>query len=102
MTNPATIGGAGAAVAIKLLQGKKVQNWVKLTPQRLGQRHGAGKKEIKANYSPSRPPTYSARLQIKPWTTYTTEAAVCLQGAVTDLSAEGGARAPSPGRTRPR
>ena len=42
VTNPATIGGAGAAVAIKLLQGKKVQNWVKLTPQVVGQRHRGG------------------------------------------------------------
>jgi ribose transport system substrate-binding protein len=70
VTNPATIGGAGAAVAIKLLQGKKVQNWVKLTPQAWDNGTAAGKKEIKANYSPSRAPTYSARLQIKPWTTY--------------------------------
>jgi ribose transport system substrate-binding protein len=73
VTNPATIGGAGAAVAIKLLQGKKVQNWVKLTPQAWDNGTAAGKKEIKANYSPSRAPTYSARLQIKPWTTYTTK-----------------------------
>ena len=70
VTNPATIGGAGAAVAIKLLQGKKVQNWVKLTPQAWDNGTAGGKKEIKANYSPSRAPTYSARLQIKPWTTY--------------------------------
>src|SRR5215218_4171902 len=73
VTNPATIGGAGAAVAIKLLQGKKVQNWVKLTPQAWDNGTAAGRKQIKANYSPSRPPTYSARLQIKPWTTYTTK-----------------------------
>src|SRR5204863_6503893 len=33
VTNPATIGGAGAGVAIRLLQGKSVQSWVKLTPQ---------------------------------------------------------------------
>ena len=70
VTNPATIGGAGAGVAIKLLQGKTVQNWVKLTPQVWDNGTGAGKKQIKANYSPSRPPTFSARLQIKPWTTY--------------------------------
>ena len=70
VTNPATIGGAGAAVAIKLLQGKKVQNWVKLTPQAWDNGTAAGRKEIKANYSPSRAPTYSARLQIKPWTSY--------------------------------
>jgi ribose transport system substrate-binding protein len=73
VTNPATIGGAGAAVAVKLLQGKSVQSWVKLTPQLWDNGTGSGKSQIKANYSPSRPPTYSARLQIKPWTTYTTQ-----------------------------
>ncbi len=73
VTNPATIGGAGAAVALDLLQGKSVQNWVKLTPQAWDNGTAAGKKDIKANYSPSRPPTYSARLQIKPWTTYTSQ-----------------------------
>ena len=73
VTNPAVIGGAGAAVAIKLLQGKKVQNWVKLTPQAWDNETASGKKEIQANYSPSRAPTYSARLQIKPWTTYSTK-----------------------------
>jgi ribose transport system substrate-binding protein len=70
VTNPATIGGAGAAVAIKLLQGQKVPKWVKLTP--LVWAMPKDQKSIKANYSPSRAPTYSARLQIKPWTTYST------------------------------
>jgi ribose transport system substrate-binding protein len=70
VTNPATIGGAGAAVAIKLLQGQKVQSWVKLKP--LVWSMPGSKKQIQANYSPKRAPTYSARLQIKPWTTYTT------------------------------
>src|SRR6476619_1568537 len=32
VTNPATIGGVGAAVAIKVLVGGTVQKWVKLTP----------------------------------------------------------------------
>jgi len=73
VTNPATIGGAGAAVAIKLLKGQSVQSWVKLTPQLWDNGTAAGKTEITKNYSPSRPPTYSARLQIKPWTTYTTK-----------------------------
>jgi ribose transport system substrate-binding protein len=71
VTNPATIGGAGAAVAIKLLQGQKVPKWVKLTP--LVWAMPKDQKSIKANYSPSRAPTYSARLQIKPWTTYSTK-----------------------------
>lgn len=71
VTNPATIGGAGAAMAIKLLDGGTVPKWVKLTPEVWDSGTAAGKAKIKANYSPSRPPTYSARLQIKPWTTYT-------------------------------
>ena len=70
VTNPATIGGVGASMAIKLLQGKSVPKWVKLTPQVWDSGTAAGKAQIKSNYSPSRPPTYSARLFIKPWTTY--------------------------------
>jgi ribose transport system substrate-binding protein len=78
VTNPAVIGGAGAAVAIKLLQGQKVQPWVKLTP--LVWSMPSSKSEIQANYSASRAPTYSARLQIKPWTTYTTAQLTACQG----------------------
>jgi ribose transport system substrate-binding protein len=78
VTNPATIGGVGAAVAIKLLQGQKVQSWVKLKP--LVWSMPGSKAEIKANYSPKRAPTYSARLQIKPWTTYTTAQLTACKG----------------------
>src|SRR5215210_7150133 len=70
VTNPATIGGVGAAVAIKLLKGGTVAKWVKLTPAVWDMKTGA--REVRANYSASRAPTYSARLQVKPWTTYTT------------------------------
>src|SRR5215216_3307148 len=70
VTNPATIGGVGASVAIKLLKGGTVAKWVKLTPAVWDMKSAA--KEVRANYSPSRAPTYSARLQVKPWTTYTT------------------------------
>jgi hypothetical protein len=38
------------------------------------------KAEIKANYSSKRAPTYSARLQIKPWTTYTTAQLTACKG----------------------
>src|SRR4051794_12818720 len=78
VTNPATIGGAGAAVAIKLLDGQKVQNWVKLTP--LVWSMPGSKKDIQANYSAKRAPTYSARLQVKPWTTYTTSQLTACKG----------------------
>jgi ribose transport system substrate-binding protein len=70
-TNPATIGGVGASMAIKLLSGGTVPKWVKLKPAVWDNGTAAGLKNIKANYSPSRPPTYSARLTIAPWTHYT-------------------------------
>jgi ribose transport system substrate-binding protein len=78
VTNPAVIGGAGAAVAIKLLQGQQVRPWVKLTP--LVWSMPGSQKAIKANYSAKRAPTYSARLQIKPWTTYTTAQLTACKG----------------------
>ena len=80
VTNPATIGGVGASIAIKLLQGKSVQKWVKLTPQLWDNGTAAGKAQIKANYSPSQPPTYSARLQVKPWTTYSSKQLFACKG----------------------
>ena len=46
---------------------------MKLRPQLWDNKTPAGLKVIKTNYSPSRPPTYSARLQVGPWTTYTTQ-----------------------------
>ncbi len=71
VTNPATIGGVGASMALKLLNGQSVPKWVKLKPEVWDNKTAFGKKQINANYSPSRPATYSARLTIKPWTTYT-------------------------------
>jgi ribose transport system substrate-binding protein len=69
VTNPATIGGVGAAVAIRVLGGGTVQKWVKLTPQVWDMKSAA--KTIRSYYSPKRPPTYSSQLFVKPWTTYT-------------------------------
>src|SRR6476659_6472028 len=49
VTNPATIGGVGAAVAIKVLGGGTVQKWVKLTPEVWDIKTSA--KTIKSYYS---------------------------------------------------
>src|SRR5919107_683946 len=62
VTNPATIGGVGAAVAIRVLGGGTVQKWVKLTPQVWDMKTSA--KTIKSYYSSKRPPTYSSQLFI--------------------------------------
>jgi ribose transport system substrate-binding protein len=80
VTNPATIGGVGASIAIKLLQGKSVAKTVLLKPQVWDNKTSFGLKQIKANYSPSRAPTYSARLTIKPWTTYTKQQLFACKG----------------------
>jgi ribose transport system substrate-binding protein len=69
VTNPATIGGVGAAVAIQLLDGGTVKKWTKLTPQVWDMASSAG--TIKQYYSPKRAPTYSSQLFVKPYTTYT-------------------------------
>ena len=78
VTNPATIGGVGAAVAIKLLNGGTVAKWVKLTPQVWDQANDA--KTINLYYSPKRPPTYSSQLFVRPWTTYTAQQLTSCKG----------------------
>jgi ribose transport system substrate-binding protein len=68
VTNPATIGGAGTSVALKLLAGKSVKKNTLLTPQVWTM---PGSKAImKKFYSSSLPPTYSDTLQLQGLTTY--------------------------------
>jgi ribose transport system substrate-binding protein len=69
VTNPATIGGVGAAIALKLLAGQSVAKSVKLTPQ-VWTMPGS-KSTLTKYYSKSLPPTYSDTLEVKPWTTFT-------------------------------
>jgi ribose transport system substrate-binding protein len=69
VTNPATIGGVGASVAITLLNGGTAKKWTKLTPQVWDWKSSSN--TINQYYSSKRPPTYSSQLQVKPWTTYT-------------------------------
>jgi ribose transport system substrate-binding protein len=69
VTNPATIGGVGTAVALKLLNGQSVPKWVKLTPQVWSM--PGSKTTLTRFYSKSAPPTYSDTLEVKPWTTFT-------------------------------
>ena len=69
VTNPATIGGVGASLAISVLKGQKVPMLTKLTPQVWDYAHTLS--TLKANYFPSRPPTYSVRVTVLPYTHYT-------------------------------
>jgi ribose transport system substrate-binding protein len=78
VTNPATIGGVGASLAIQVLEGKKVPTLTKLTPQVWD--YAGSLSTLKANYFPSRPPTYSVRVTVTPYTHYTPAQLFACQG----------------------
>ena len=68
VTNPAVVGGVGAAIAIDALEGKNPKRATLLTPQVWdAQNKGQWQKYYDKNLSP----TYSSQLQVKPYTTYT-------------------------------
>jgi ribose transport system substrate-binding protein len=69
VTNPATIGGVGTAIAIQALNGEEPEKVTTLTPEVWDV---ASKKDtIEEFYDPKLPPTYSTQMIIKPYTTYT-------------------------------
>jgi ribose transport system substrate-binding protein len=79
VTNPATIGGVGASIALSVLNGHPPANKViKLKPQVWDYKTSLA--TIKANYSPKRPATYSARLTVKPYTHYTPQQLTSCKG----------------------
>ena len=70
VTNPATVGGVGAAVALKALKGEDVEANTVLTPQVWDSENKA---DWEKYYDKALPPTYSSQLQVEPFTTYTDE-----------------------------
>ncbi len=68
VTNPAVIGGVGAALALDVLSGKKVAQTTLLNPEVWDMKTSSAK--IKANYFPDRDATFSAAVSVKPYTTY--------------------------------
>jgi ribose transport system substrate-binding protein len=78
VTNPATIGGVGASIAIDVLSGKKVKRVHKLKPEVWTMANAAAK--IRRFYSPRRAPTYSSQLFVRPYTHYTEAQLVGCQG----------------------
>jgi len=77
VTNPATVGGVGAAVAIDALQGKNPKRATVLTPQVWDSQN---KSEWEKYYDKNLAPTYSSQLQVKPYTTYTDDQLKNCQG----------------------
>jgi ribose transport system substrate-binding protein len=68
VTNPAVVGGVGAAIAIDALDGKNPKRATLLTPQVWDDQN---KGQWEKYYDKKLSPTYSSQLQVKPYTTYT-------------------------------
>jgi ribose transport system substrate-binding protein len=69
VTNPATIGGVGTAIAIQALNGENPEKQTMLTPEVWDM--ASSEDTIKEFYDPKLPPTYSTQMIIEPYTTYT-------------------------------
>jgi ribose transport system substrate-binding protein len=71
VTNPATIGGVGTAIALDVLSGKKVAKVTKLTPQAISNTTANGRSVLKSLNNPKLQAYDPVQLTIKPFTTYT-------------------------------
>jgi ribose transport system substrate-binding protein len=69
VTNPSSIGGVGAAQAVRVLDNQQVPRWIKLKPEVWT--WPQDKAQINRYARAGAPPDASAQLQIRPWTTYT-------------------------------
>ncbi|MGV8978326.1 MAG: substrate-binding domain-containing protein [Cellulomonas sp.] len=69
VTNPAVVGAVGTVLALKVLNGEKVDRLTMLKPRVLDMANSAD--ELKAWVFPDQPATFASQLQEKPYTTYT-------------------------------
>jgi ribose transport system substrate-binding protein len=77
VTNPAVIGGVGAAIAIDALTGKNPAKVTTLKPTLWDKSNQA---EWAKYYNPKLPPTYSTFTEVKPYTTFTPDQLSKCQG----------------------
>jgi ribose transport system substrate-binding protein len=77
VSNPAAVGGVGAAIALQVLEGKKVDRNTLLTPEVWTKRDTD---QLKAHYFAQKDPTYSTSVQVKPYTTYTNDQLFACKG----------------------
>jgi ribose transport system substrate-binding protein len=71
VTNPPTVGGAGLAIGLDVLQGKTQPHLVNLDPQIWDNQSTAGMTELTNHYDPTLNAYYSVSYQVAPYTTYT-------------------------------
>jgi ribose transport system substrate-binding protein len=70
VTNPPTVGGAGLALGLDVLQGKSEPHLVNLDPVLWDNTSSAGLSALQAHYDPNLGAYYSVSYQVDPWTTY--------------------------------
>ena len=81
VTNPAAVGGAGVALALQILDGKKPSGTtVHVTPEEWDNSTDAGKAALTAAADPSLPKEWPLGLTVKDWTTYDKAALVACKG----------------------
>jgi ribose transport system substrate-binding protein len=73
VTNPPTVGGAGLAVGLDVLQGKSHPHLINLDPVIWDNVSSAGMTELQNHYDPTLNAYYSVSYQVAPYTTYTKE-----------------------------
>jgi ribose transport system substrate-binding protein len=73
VTNPPTVGGAGLALGLDVLQGKSEPHLVNLDPVIWDNQSSTGLSELQNHYDSKLDAYYSVSYQVTPWTTYTKE-----------------------------
>lgn len=81
VTNPGSVGGAGVALAIQILDGKKpASNTVLVDPVVWDNTTDEGKAQIAAAQNPNLSPEWPVSVSIPGWTTYTMEQIIACKG----------------------
>jgi ribose transport system substrate-binding protein len=70
VTNPPTVGGAGLALGLSVLQGKTMPHLVNLDPVIWDNQSTGGLSELQSHYDPTLNAYYSVSYQVAPYTTY--------------------------------
>jgi ribose transport system substrate-binding protein len=81
VTNPGSIGGAGVALALQILDGKKpAQQTTLVQPELWENADDAGKAKLKAAADPSLNPEWPVSISIPGWTTYSKDQIIACKG----------------------
>jgi ribose transport system substrate-binding protein len=81
VTNPGSVGGAGVALAIQILDGKKPDSQtVLVTPELWDNVTDEGKAKLAAAANPSLDPEWPVSVSIPGWTTYTQDQIIACKG----------------------